>query len=668
LFPLFGFYKNFSLMAAFLGMGIGLAVGRRRPIHTAYVLLFLVAQLVFFLGLKAAGWHHWLKNPVPELLAMGLENTQGWTAWSSVLGFLCLSYFLTALTFYPLGQLAGGLMARLPGLKSYGLNLVGSLAGVAAFTLLSHAWLPPGVWFAFALVPVFAVLGSAGALNVGLVVAAFAFTLFSDFEPALATKRLYSPYQAISIKPTNDHTRISVSANQLFFQNALDLSRSETLRSPSAQLNALRYEMAYQLVKDPSDVLIVGSGTGNDVAAALRRGAKRVDAVEIDPLILQLGRDLHPEKPYADTRVKAHTADARAFVRSTPVKYDAIVYGLLDSHTLLSGLGGVRLDTFVYTVEAFREARLKLKEGGVLALNFCLISRALGRKLYLMLAEAFDGEAPMVFQPGYDGGVMFLAGPGTKAIAAASLPLPNLAATYAALKGETGVATDDKPYFYLVSARYPVSYALVALALALLSLSLIGALVPGERRAGVTAASVSFCFLGAGFMLLQMRAISQWGLWMGTTWEVAAAVVGALLALGWAANAAVSWLPRLRLSWAYLLLAASLAGGWWLQGRVTAPWLLMASSVLPVFFSGVVFSVSLRRHPSMPLALAANLFGAVLGGLVEYHSMLMGLRGLYVLAFLMYAGALVSHVWKKRPNRAAQAPARMALRRVGKTG
>ena len=44
----------------------------------------------------------------------------------------------------------------------------------------------------------------------------------------------------------------------------------------------------------PGDVLIVGAGSGNDVALALSEGATHVDAVEIDPVLQRLGRDLHP--------------------------------------------------------------------------------------------------------------------------------------------------------------------------------------------------------------------------------------------------------------------------------------------------------------------------------------------------------------------------------------
>ena len=47
-----------------------------------------------------------------------------------------------------------------------------------------------------------------------------------------------------------------------------------------------------------TSVAVVGAGTGNDVAASLRAGAGRVDAIEIDPAILATGKLAHPEKPY----------------------------------------------------------------------------------------------------------------------------------------------------------------------------------------------------------------------------------------------------------------------------------------------------------------------------------------------------------------------------------
>ena len=62
------------------------------------------------------------------------------------------------------------------------------------------------------------------------------------------------------------------------------------------------------------DVLMVGAGTGNDVAAAVRAGARSIEAVELDPVILGLGAR-HPEAPYRDRRVRAINADARGYLR-----------------------------------------------------------------------------------------------------------------------------------------------------------------------------------------------------------------------------------------------------------------------------------------------------------------------------------------------------------------
>ena len=50
---------------------------------------------------------------------------------------------------------------------------------------------------------------------------------------------------------------------------------------------------------------------------ALRNGAGRVSAVEIDPLILNLGKTLHFEKPYDSPRVNAVLDDARSYVETT---------------------------------------------------------------------------------------------------------------------------------------------------------------------------------------------------------------------------------------------------------------------------------------------------------------------------------------------------------------
>ena len=64
----------------------------------------------------------------------------------------------------------------------------------------------------------------------------------------------------------------------------------------------------------------------------------------------------------------AHIGDGRAFLESTDKKYDLIVLALPDSLTLVSGNSALRLESFLFTKEAFEAARDHLKPGGVFSL------------------------------------------------------------------------------------------------------------------------------------------------------------------------------------------------------------------------------------------------------------------------------------------------------------
>jgi hypothetical protein len=82
---------------------------------------------------------------------------------------------------------------------------------------------------------------------------------------------------------------------------------------------------------------------------ALRFNPKRVDVVEIDPVLVRIGRTMHPEKPYADARVHTENDDARAFLRQASGTWDVIVMNALDSHHQLPGLSTLRLESFICT-------------------------------------------------------------------------------------------------------------------------------------------------------------------------------------------------------------------------------------------------------------------------------------------------------------------------------
>jgi hypothetical protein len=63
---------------------------------------------------------------------------------------------------------------------------------------------------------------------------------------------------------------------------------------------------------------------------------------------------------------------------------------------------------------------------------------------------------------------------------------------------------------------------------------------------------------------------------------------------------------------------------------------------LPIFFAALIFSSLLRTRSDSASALGWNLLGAIVGGVLEYSSMTVGIRALYLVAALAYVGAYVA--------------------------
>lgn len=649
-FALFAFYKNFGLLACFAGLGLGYAVSGRGQIPLVLAPLLLAWQMALLLFTRngPAGWNIDILNSSPEMeqLSIALVRATSLPQYAAVALLLGAAFMLTALAFVPVGQLCGRLMDRLPKLRAYGLNLLGSLAGVLAMFGLSYLWTPPAVWFAVCLAVLLLFLAfDARALAWGAL-----FTLGAVmaliWPVNFSWNATYSPYQLLEFGPDRNGA-LEVRAAGIYHQRILDLSPGRLARLNDARWSqiAAYYEMPYRIAGRAGEVAIVGSGTGNDVAAALRRGARRVDAVEIDPAILAYGMAYHPERPYQDPRVRAIVNDARTHLRNTDRSYDLIVYGLLDSHTLLSHGSSVRLDSFVYTVEAFREARRRLKEGGVLSLSFGVVSPALGRKLYLMLQEAFGGAPPVCISSKYDGSVTFLERKGGRLGSPAELlrdsGFEDASKTYADASLKADVSTDDWPFFYMPRRSYPVSYLAVLAMMLLLSAGLMGSLFEGRLRPS----HPEFFLLGAGFLLVETKGITELGLAFGNTWHVIGIVIAGILLMAFLANLAVQRLRIERPAVPYVLLLAALllgAGIALAGGFPSTAWGRAAGLAVltgPLFFSGIAFSAALRSSEDVSGALAANLMGAMLGGLLEYNAMYFGFAFLYGLAFVLYGAA-----------------------------
>src|SRR5262249_58155829 len=126
------------------------------------------------------------------------------------------------------------------------------------------------------------------------------------------------------------------------------------------------------------------------------KNRRYVDAVEIDTAILSLGKREHPEQPYASKQVAVYLTDARAFLKRSPQHYDLVLFGLLDSHTQFSDYSNMRIDNFVYTEEAFREASRHLNPNGVLFVKFDVDHPWMAVRLEERLRRTF-GNRRLVF-------------------------------------------------------------------------------------------------------------------------------------------------------------------------------------------------------------------------------------------------------------------------------
>lgn len=646
IFEFFAFYKNYGLLACFAGLGLGYALSRNEegiPLSLTLCLLAWQFGLLMFLrfGLPRPSVSL-ATSPFLEQLSLGLRISTS-NQSRAVYLLLTVVFLLTALAFIPLGQVCGKLMEKTSQLSAYGLNLGGSLLGVSLMFLASWLWTPPVVWFgACFLALLFFFVRTRTTLLVGGSLALLSVMILAWPVNPLWNK-VYSPYQMLEIGYSNTGLMLVRAAGH-YYQRVQDLSTS----NPAFQPIRNYYDLPYRVHSGPNDVAVVGAGTGNDVAAALRSGARHVDAIEIDPAILLAGRMNHPERPYSNSRVRPIVNDARSFFRNTPDHYDLIVYGLLDSHTLLSQASSVRLDSFVYTIEGLREARSRLKETGVLSLSFAILDSRLGLKIFQMMRAAFDGKDPLCIYTEYDSSVIFLQSKNGDL----SVPPALLAEThfidassyFRNSQFKVDISTDDWPFLYMPRRVYPLTYLITLGLVLLVSFVLYASFL--QRRPQTS--YLPFFFLGAGFMLVETKGITEMGLAFGNTWQVISIAIAGVLVMSFLANAVVH---RWRVSdpyLPYLFLLLSLAVGWWIAragglpstalGRIAT----VAILTCPLFFSGIVFSALLSAESQISSVMSMNLMGAMCGGVLEYNSMYFGFRFLYVLALALYAAALLS--------------------------
>ncbi|HEY6488092.1 MAG: hypothetical protein WCC26_04780 [Terracidiphilus sp.] len=645
----FAYFKNMALIASFFGIGFGMILGG--PPKTIKRLFPLIAGALFLLITYATVLRltH-LPIPSSDYVMWGIQpiapDGRWFIPWLILMFVIYLVVvpgilWLVVAFFSVLGGLVGECLAEFPPLQGYGVNLGGSFAGILVFTLLSILGLPPVVWVGFGLltlVPFFLRQRWAVPIFV-LVTCACAFSSQSQ--------TYWSPYYRITVTalaPPPGWPRTAaylIDVNHDYHQVILDLSKEFTAREPTAEPNHYGrpiYELPYRFAPNPGRVLIVGAGTGNDVASALRHGAAHVDAVEIDPFIVSLGRKFHPEHPYDSAKVTVYVDDARAFFKKADQKYDLIVFGYLDSHTLLSGLSSIRLDNYVYTLESFKEARKLLQKDGVLVLGFGTGDSFVSDRLFATLTSAFGTPPLAYYKKNEMAGVLFVEG--RTADPTLDSDFPEISGELKARPAHAILATDQWPFLYLRSRTIPFAMWSVLALILYFAASAVQKQVPLKSLA--SRQGLHLFFLGAGFMLLETKGVTELSLLFGSTWIVNSVVIISFLGMGLLANTFVLFRPVSRIVayvFLFLVLITSMFLPYSLFAGLPAIWRVVVPATLaglPVFFSGLIFSRSFRDVISPSQALGINLLGAVVGGSLENLVMIGGTPILGILALLLY--------------------------------
>ena len=667
---IFAYLQNTVLIVCFLGLGMG-CFSCKRPVNLGRGLL----AFMLLTGMLSIPFARQIGARITEKLSLlgdfviwGEANPIGiFSIVLNVLGGMVLTFGVMTLLweiFMPMGRLLGRSMNEHPNtIWAYSVNVAGSLIGIWLFVLLSAWATSPFVWVAVSAVLLSYFVGTSieRRKNFGYLAVTVALASFAGYESD-AIEVAWSPYQKLTLAPSNDESWpgsnfifVNNTGYQVLVDNSDAAVRADARVSPESY-GLTQYDLPMQFHPRPKRVLVVGAGSGNDVAGALRGGADEVTAVEIDPAIIDFGRRFHPERPYDSDKVRIVNDDARSYFATSDQKFDVIVFGLLDSHTT-TAMTNARLDHYVYTHESIERARTLLAEGGVMVLSFDAMRMFIADRMSHCIEEVF-GERPLAFRIAPNvrswGGTVFVAGDQT-AINERVAQNPRLAHLIAGwqqsnplrITNSTRVATDDWPYIYLEKPSIPTLYILLGFLLA-------GLVANGRRQLGSTGSLVEwkksdwhFFLLGAAFMLLETQNISKASVVLGNTWLVNAVIVSGIMMMILLSNLIASLFPRIPKTGVAACLIGTCVALYFvdLSRFAFLPFMTKAIVVgtlttLPMLFSGLIFIDSFAKTKHKDTALGANLMGALVGGALQSVTYVIGIKALLLVVAALYGSAL----------------------------
>lgn len=625
------FFSNFILLGSFFGIGVGFLQPKNSPLYKLAPIL--LALLILFVSIFPVSISYSGNSGINSLLVIGIYKKSGFPIWIT----LPVIFLMTAAIMASIAHSMSILFREFRPLVAYRLDILGSLTGIVAFSLLSYFHAAPIFWgsvVAINFVVLFYSEWKFNSLYTILQIGCLTLFLFALAYESVTPNNLWSPYYKISLHPRLDPKLGNFTD---VYVNGVPHQRIESM----ARRHATEpfYFFPYQYKNSPENVLIIGAGNGGDVAIALAQGAKHVDAVEIDPMLYQLGQQLNEDHPYNDPRVNIILNDGRAFLQQTKQMYDLIIFALTDSITLVSGQSSLRLESYIYTKEAVATARQHLKADGIFSMyGYYSYDRSLWlTDRYANTIQSVFGAPPCVdmFGAGNSFSLALIASPNNQLTC--TQHWPQKADSYIA------PATDDHPFLYLQHNQIPPLYLMTIALIFFITLIIIQR---SSRAIEAIRENFDLLLMGMAFLLLETKSIISFALLFGNTWIVNSLVFFGILSLIYLAIEFTSRFPKVTGGYVYGLLLLSLFISWWLpaESLLTLSWVprfLIASVVTfsPVFLANIAFASRFQYAMNSSAAFGVNMIGAMMGGLLEYISMITGHQFLLVLIGAFYMGA-----------------------------
>src|SRR3990167_1237656 len=635
------FYANFVLLASFLGMGVGFlrSTSARNSFHFSPMLLALVIFIVYQFSYTYKPRLNPLTDDLSYFATLFKDNL------FPVHLSLPIVFIAVSIVMLTLAEGVARSFQKFAPLQAYRLEISGSLLGVLLFSLLSFLHATPLWWGVVMSVLFIALLSSewrAHKLLAWLQVLSLVCMMIPLVKQSTAPDYLWSAYYKIQVQ-SYSQGRSVINVNglpQQFIESVAQRKKYKPF-----------YFYPYQHLAAPHDldkVLVVGAGTGGDVAIALALGAKHVDAVEIDPMLYQLGKQLNPDRPYFDLRVSMYTGDGRAFLQQQHYLYDMIIFALPDSLMILPGQASLRLENYLFTLEGIKQVREHLKQNGVFTMyNYYRHKWIVDR--YANTIMTVFGQAPCLNSGGERN--LWLS---VLTVSASPTAMQCNSPWQAVTEMSTTPSTDNHPFLYLKDKTISGDYIYFFLFVVLITLGAIK-WVGGAGRAMTNHGDLFF--MGAAFLLLETKSVTHFALLFGSTWLVNALVFFGVLFSIYIAIEVANRYTLLRPLFLYSLLLASLLLSWAVSDdfllTLSLPLRFLSSIVLaftPILVANLIFADRFRHASHSTDAFAANVLGAVLGGLLEYVSFITGYRSLLVLVAVLYTIAVIVLQWRSRVN------------------